>query len=116
RQNPGIGIHTSTANVVVGETHDGFLNDLQGRHVRAEHVWAAIEGASPGPVAEGVVGAGTGTTCFGWKGGIGTASRQVPEAAGGYLVGALVQSYFGRARDLIVCGFPAGRYLRPPPA
>lgn len=114
RQNPGIGVHTSTANVVVGETNDGYLNDLQGRHVHAEHVWAAIEGASPGFVAEGVVGAGTGTTCFGWKGGIGTASRQVPEAAGGYLVGALVQSNFGRARDLIVCGFPAGRYLRPP--
>ncbi len=114
RQNPGIGVNTSTANVVVGETNDGYLNDLQGRHVHAEHVWAAIEGASPGSVAEGVVGAGTGTTCFGWKGGIGTASRQVPEAAGGYLVGALVQSNFGRARDLIVCGFPAGRYLRPP--
>ena len=114
RHNPGIGIHTSTANVVVGETHDGYLNDLQGRHVRAEHVWAAIEGAAPGPVAEGVVGAGTGTTCFGWKGGIGTASRQVPEAAGRYLVGALVQSNFGRARDLTICGFPAGRTLRPP--
>jgi len=84
--------------------------------VRAEHVWAAIEGAAPGPVAEGVVGAGTGTTCFGWKGGIGTASRQVPAAAGGYLVGALVQSNFGRARDLVICGFPAGRALRPPPA
>jgi D-aminopeptidase len=53
--------------------------------------------------------AGTGTTCFGWKGGIGTASRQVPEAAGGYLVGALVQSNFGRAQDLIICGLPAGR-------
>ncbi len=115
RHNPGIGIQTSTANVLVGETHDGYLNDLQGRHVRAEHVWAAIERAAPGPVTEGAVGAGTGTTCFGWKGGIGTASRQAPEAAGDYLVGALVQSNFGRARDLRICGFPVGRHLQPPP-
>jgi hypothetical protein len=79
RQNPEIGIHTSSVNALVGETNDGYLNDLQGRHVRAEHVWAAIEAASPGPVPEGTVGAGTGTSCFGWKGGIGTASRTVPE-------------------------------------
>ncbi|MGD8475455.1 MAG: P1 family peptidase, partial [Anaerolineae bacterium] len=90
RQDPEIGISTAgTVNVVVGETNDGYLNDIQGRHVRAEHVQAAIESASPGPVVEGAVGAGTGTTCFGWKGGIGTASRVLPEEAGGYTVGAL---------------------------
>jgi len=114
--NPGIGIRTSTANVLVGETHDGYLNDLQGRHVRAEHVFAAIESAAPGPVAEGAVGAGTGTTCYGWKGGIGTASRIVPPQAGGYTVGALVQSNFGRPADLIVCGLAVGEVLRPPTA
>jgi D-aminopeptidase len=116
RHNPGIGIRTSTANIIVGETHDGYLNDLQGRHVRAEHVWAAIEAAGTGPVAEGAVGAGTGTSCFGWKGGIGTASRVVPVEAGGYTVGALVQSNFGRPSDLLVCGVPVGRYLLPPNA
>ncbi len=114
RHNPDIGIRTSTANVVVGETNDGYLNDIQGRHVHAEHVWAAIESASPGPVAEGAVGAGTGTRCFGWKGGIGTASRVVAAEAGGYTVGALVQSNFGRAEDLMVCGVPVGRRLEQP--
>jgi D-aminopeptidase len=114
RQNPDIGIRTSTVNVIVGETHDGYLNDLQGRHVRAGPVWAAIETASVGPVLEGAVGAGTGTSCFGWKGGIGTASRRVPADAGGYIVGALVQSNFGRPRDLTVCGVPVGRYIQPP--
>ena len=116
RQNPGIGIRTSTPNVLVGETHDGYLSDIQGRHVRAEHVWAAIESAQPGPVVEGAVGAGTGTSCFGWKGGIGTSSRVVPGEAGGYTVGALVQSNFGRPEELLVCGFPIGRHLRPPAA
>jgi D-aminopeptidase len=114
RHNPDIGIRTSTANVIVGETHDGYLNDVQGRHVRAEHVWAAIESAALGPVAEGTVGAGTGTGCFGWKGGIGTASRVSPAVAGGYTVGALVQSNFGWSPDLVVCGMPVGRYLTPP--
>jgi D-aminopeptidase len=116
RHNPEIGIRTSSVNVVVGETNDGYLNDLQGRHVRAEHVWAAIEAASSGPVPEGVVGAGTGTSCFGWKGGIGTASRVLPEEAGGYTVGALVQSNFGRPRDLTVLGVPVGRHIQPPGA
>jgi D-aminopeptidase len=114
RHNPGIGIRTSTPNVIVGETHDGYLSDIQGRHVRAEHVWAAIESAQPGPVAEGAIGAGTGTTCFGWKGGIGTASRVVPQKAGGYTLGALVQSNFGRPEELVVCGLPVGQHLRPP--
>jgi D-aminopeptidase len=114
RQNPGIGIETSTPNVLVGETHDGYLNDVQGRHVHAEHVWAAIEAAAPGPVAEGAVGAGTGTSCFGWKGGIGTASRVLPPGAGAYTVAALVQSNFGRPRELIICGVPIGRRIQPP--
>ncbi len=114
RQNPDIGITTTTANVVVGETSDAYLNDLQGRHVRVEHVWAAIEVAQTGPVAEGVVGAGTGTTCFDWKGGIGTASRVTPPETGGYVVGALVQSNFGLAENLLVCGVPVGRHIRPP--
>ncbi len=100
RQNPDIGITTSSVNVVVGETNDGYLNDLQGRHVRAEHVFAAIESAASGAVLEGAVGAGTGTMCFGWKGGIGTASRVLPIELGGFTLGALVQSNFGRPRDL----------------
>lgn len=116
RCSPEIGIHTSSVNVVVGETNDGYLNDLQGRHVRAEHVWAAVETASSGPVPEGAVGAGTGTSCFGWKGGIGTASRVLPAEAGGFTVGALVQSNFGRPRDLMVAGVPVGRHIQPPGA
>jgi D-aminopeptidase len=115
RENPDIGIRTSTVNVIVAETNDGYLNDLQGRHVRAEHVWAAIATASEGPVEEGAVGAGTGTTCYGWKGGIGTASRVVPPEVGGFTVGVLVQANFGRPEDLTVCGVPVGRFLPPPP-
>jgi D-aminopeptidase len=102
--------------VVVGECNDGYLNDLQGRHVRAEHVFAAIDTAEGGPVAEGAVGAGTGTICFGWKGGIGAASRVVPQPAGGWTVGALVQSNFGRPRDLIIRGVPVGERIQPPGA
>lgn len=113
RQSPEIGIYTTSVNVVVGECNDGFLNDLQGRHVREQHVWAATDGAVSGPVPEGAVGAGTGTHCFGWKGGIGTASRVVPAEAGGFTVGALVQSNFGRSQDLTILGVPIGRYLRP---
>jgi D-aminopeptidase len=114
RQNPGIGVHTGSVNVLVGETNDGYLNDIQGRHVKAEHVWRAIEAASGGTVAEGAVGAGTGTRCMGWKGGIGTASRTLPETLGGFTLGALVQSNFGDPADLIVAGIPVGRVLRPP--
>ena len=114
RQNPDIGVTTSSVNVLVGETNDGYLNDLQGRHVQAEHVFAAIESASTGPVAEGAVGAGTGTLCFGWKGGIGTASRVLPFSLGGFTLGALVQSNFGRPDDLVIAGVPLGRSLQPP--
>ena len=113
RQNPDIGIRTSTVNVVVGETSDSYLNDIQGRHVRSEHVWAAMDAAASGPVEEGNVGAGTGTVCFGWKGGIGTASRVLPAEAGGLTLGALVQSNFGGPRDLTICGAPVGQRIRP---
>jgi D-aminopeptidase len=84
-----------SVNAVVGETNDGFLNDIRGRHVKEEHVLEAIRKASSGPVKEGCVGAGTGTQCFRWKGGIGTSSRKIPEGRGGYTVGVLVQTNFG---------------------
>lgn len=109
RANPTIGIEASSLNRVVGETNDGFLNDMQGRHVREEHVWQAIEMASAGPVAEGNVGAGTGTVCFGFKGGIGTASRVVLDGA--VTVGALVQTNFGARPNLLVLGAPIGRHF-----
>ncbi|RPI98841.1 MAG: S58 family peptidase, partial [Candidatus Aminicenantes bacterium] len=85
----------ASVNPVVGETNDGWLNDIRGRHVTKAHVLEAIRAASGGPVAEGVVGAGTGTTCFDYKGGIGTASRRLPAGRGGYTVGVLVQTNFG---------------------
>lgn len=113
RQNPDIGIRTGTVNVVVGETNDGYLNDIQGRHVHAGHVWAAMDAAASGPVEEGNVGAGTGTVCFGWKGGIGTASRVLPAGAGGLTLGALVQSNFGDPRNLTIGGAPVGQRIRP---
>ena len=82
-------------NPVVGETNDGGLNDIRARPIHPEHVVAALESASDGPVEEGAVGAGAGTVAFGWKGGIGTSSRVLPESLGGYTVGVLVQSNFG---------------------
>lgn len=98
-----------SVNIVVGETNDGYLNDIRGRHVRREHVRQAINSAKSGPVAEGAVGAGTGTVCFGWKGGIGTASRKLPTKLGGYTVGVLVQSNFGGV--LQIDGVPVGEAL-----
>jgi D-aminopeptidase len=98
-----------SVNPVVGETNDGWLNDIQGRHIKPNHVLAAIKNASTGPVAEGTVGAGTGTTCFGFKGGIGTASRVLPETLGGYTVGVLVQTNFGGV--LQINGAPVGEEL-----
>lgn len=114
QRDPSIGVTTGTVNVVVGETNDSYLNDAQGRHVRAEHVVAALESASSGPVAEGAVGGGTGTSCFGWKGGIGTASRILPEEAGRFALGALVQTNYGEPEQLTVCCAPVGRHVRPP--
>jgi D-aminopeptidase len=98
-----------SVNAVVGETNDGGLNDIRSLPVRREHVIAAIRSATAGPVAEGSVGAGTGTEAFGWKGGIGTASRCLPERYGGYALGALVQANFGGV--LTIDGVPVGREL-----
>lgn len=98
-----------SVNAVVGETNDGGLNDIRGRHVTAEHVLKAIEIASGGPVEEGSVGAGTGTICFGFKGGIGTSSRVLPKSLGGYTVGVLVQSNYGGILE--VDGVPIGEML-----
>jgi len=95
-----------SVNPVVGETNDGYLNDIRGRHVRKEHVIKAIRSASPGPVEEGCVGAGTGTSCYGWKGGIGTSSRRLPESRGGYTVGVLVQTNHGGIFQ--INGYPVG--------
>lgn len=96
-------------NAVVGETNDGGLNAIRTRPVGPGDVRAALEGAVEGPVAEGTVGAGTGTVAFGWKGGIGTSSRVLPASLGGYAVGVLVQSNFGGV--LQVMGAPVGREL-----
>jgi D-aminopeptidase len=96
-------------NPVVGETNDGYLNDIRGRHISADDVFAAIKNAKAGPVEEGAVGAGTGTIAFGWKGGIGTASRRIPLTLGGYTVGVLVQTNFGGV--LTIAGVPVGQEL-----
>lgn len=98
-------------NPVVGETNDGWLNDIRGRHVSADDVRQAIANARSGPVDEGSVGAGEGTIAFGWKGGIGTSSRRLPAEAGGYTIGVLVQTNFGGR--LTIDGVPVWRYLQP---
>lgn len=98
-----------SVNPVVGETNDGWLNDIRGRHVTKAHVLEAVRKAAGGPVAEGAVGAGMGTTCFNYKGGIGTASRRLPEGRGGWTVGILVQTNFGGV--LTIRGLPVGRLL-----
>lgn len=99
-----------SVNAVVGETNDGWLNDIRGRHVKKEDVLAAMQNAKNGKVEEGCVGAGTGTVCFGFKGGIGTASRKLPALLGGYTVGVLVQTNFGGV--LQVDGLPVGEKLK----
>jgi len=123
-ENPYIG-HGSAAtgrqgyaslNAVVGECTDCFLNDVQSRRVGEAEVRAALAAAGPGPVPEGSVGGGTGMSGFEWKAGIGTASRRVPDDRGGFTVGVLVQTNFGRAQELTVCGVPVGREVRPPNA
>jgi D-aminopeptidase len=96
-------------NPLVGETNDGYLNDIRGRHIGREEVFAAIKSAHGGAVEEGAVGAGTGTVAFGWKSGIGTASRRLPQNLGGYTVGVLVQSNYGGI--LTINGAPVGREL-----
>ncbi|MFQ6093887.1 MAG: P1 family peptidase [bacterium] len=98
-----------SVNPVVGETNDGWLNDIRGRHVKKSHVIEAIQEAHSGAVEEGSVGAGTGTRCLGFKGGIGTSSRLLPQSKGGYTVGVLVQTNFGGL--LRINGAPVGREL-----
>lgn len=96
-------------NPVVGETNDGYLSDIRGRHITPDDVVAAVKNAKGGPVEEGAVGAGTGTMVFGWKGGIGTSSRRLPASLGGYAVGVLVQTNFGGV--LTIAGAPVGQEL-----
>ena len=96
---------------VVGETWDGWLNDVDGQHVRAEHLDSALAAARGGAVAEGNVGGGTGMICHRFKGGIGSASRQLPQAEGGFMVGALVQANYGRRERLAIDGVPVGREI-----
>jgi D-aminopeptidase len=98
-----------SVNPLVAETNDGSLNDIRGRHITRDDVLAAIKNAKTGPVEEGAVGAGTGTVAFGFKGGIGTSSRKLPAALGGYTVGVLVQTNFGGV--LTIAGAPVGREL-----
>jgi len=98
-----------SVNAVVGETNDARLNDIRGRHITTEHVLEAIRNAAGGAVAEGSVGAGTGTVCFGFKGGIGTSSRVLPQTRGGYTVGVLVQTNYGGI--LQINGVPVGQEL-----
>ena len=98
---------------VVGETWDGILNDVNGQHVRADHVHEALRAASPGPVPEGNVGGGTGMICHGFKGGIGTSSRVVSERSDGFTVGVLVQANHGRRDRLRIAGVPVGERIPP---
>ncbi len=99
-------------NPVVGETNDGYLNDIRGRHVKSEHVRRALDSAKDGPVEEGTVGAGAGTVAFGWKGGIGTSSRKISVGGKEYMVGVLVQTNFGGR--LTIAGVPMWREMQPP--
>jgi D-aminopeptidase len=96
---------------VVAECDDSDLHDAHGFHITREHVWEALDRASSGPVAEGCVGAGTGMHCFEFKGGIGTASRRLPDVLGGWTVGVLVQTNFGRRPRLTVAGIPVGHHM-----
>src|SRR5580693_4441777 len=96
---------------IVAETWDGFLNDINGFHVKEEHVFAALNGAKSGAVPEGAVGGGTGMVCYGFKGGIGTSSRKLADAAGGYTVGVLVQCNCGRRQQLMIAGVPVGKEI-----
>jgi D-aminopeptidase len=102
-----------SVNAVVGETNDGYLNDIRARRVTQEHALSAIAAARDGPVAEGSVGAGTGTVAFGWKGGIGTSSRRLPTRLGGYTVGVLVQTNYGGVLsvDGVRAGEALGKYM-----
>lgn len=102
--------YVRSINPIVGETNDGSLNDIQGRHITKENVIEAIENATSGVIEQGSVGAGTGTICFGYKGGIGTSSRVLPKEKGGYTVGVLVQTNYGG--NLTIAGIPVGIELK----
>lgn len=116
-RHPDIGIRTSTVNPIVGECNDGLLNDIQGRHIHAEHVEAVLAQAHEGPqdhAEEGNVGAGTGTVCYHFKGGIGTASRRVEDRqneVGPFTLGVLVQTNFGARHELRILGAPIGEHF-----
>src|SRR5687767_10672917 len=99
---------------IVAETYDGVLNDINGFHVKPEHVFTALNGATSGRVAEGNVGGGTGMLCNGFKGGIGTSSRVIPADAGGYTIGVLVQCNYGSRRGLRIAGVPVGQEFPDP--
>ena len=107
-----MGVSTWGPSPIVAECSDFLLNDIRGRPDGPEHVFAALESAAEWPVAEGNVGGGTGMSCCEFKGGIGTSSRVLPEAAGGFTVGALVMSNFGRREHLLIDGVPVGRALK----
>ncbi len=121
-QNPYIGIGFpqsgrsgyASVNVLVGETSDGFLSDMHARPVGEAEVRAALADTTDGSIVEGAVGAGTGTSCFGWKGGIGTASRVLPPEKGAFAIGALVQTNYGSPQELTILGVPVGREIQPP--
>jgi D-aminopeptidase len=110
---PGLGREYDVVIPLVGECDDSWLNDIRGRHVRPEHVFEAITNASSGRVAEGNVGGGTGMITCDLKGGIGTSSRKLPPSRGGYTIGVIVMSNFGRLGDLRIDGIPVGRILEP---
>ena len=111
RRSAGEGYSGDLSLPVVAETWDGFLNDINGFHVRKEHAFAALDGARPGRVAEGNVGGGTGMVAHGFKGGTGTSSRVIDPDAGGYTVGVLVQANYGRRDLLRIAGVPVGREI-----
>ena len=116
-RDPGVGEPEDTGVLIplVAECDDEWLHDARGFHITREHVYAALDGAASGPVAEGCVGGGTGMICFGFKGGIGTSSRMVPERFGGYTVGVLVMTNFGYRPRLTMAGAPIGAHFGPAP-
>jgi L-aminopeptidase/D-esterase-like protein len=111
KRNPGEGYSGDFSLPVVAETYDGFLNDINGFHVKKEHVFQALESAKSGPIAEGNVGGGTGMVCHGFKGGSGTSSRVLSADEGGYTVGVFVQANHGRRDLLQIAGVPVGKEI-----
>lgn len=110
-RNKTMGVETWSVSPVVAETSDMYLNDIRGRHINKDHVFRAIDSAKGGEVEEGAVGGGTGMICYDFKGGIGTASRKIPDKLGGYTMGVLAQTNFGYRPQLMIDGVPVGREL-----